>query len=101
MKCELEVKLEKMAKKAAKGLALVLLLAMLLYDYCCITRTLNYTSCGWGFWKAANKAADEIGADISTAWNWTVRKLGFGPAWTESWPIPNANVNWNTMGRGE
>ena len=101
MKMGLEIRLERIAKKVIKGLCLILILAVLLFDYACINRTMVYTNFGWDFMRAAAKAADEVGTDIAEAWHWMSRKLGFGPAWTESWAIPNANINWNSLGKRE
>lgn len=101
MKMGLEIRLEQMAKKAIKWLCLILVLAVLLFDAACINRTKVYMNFGWDFMRAAAKAADEVSSDIAEAWTWIGRKLGFGPAWTESWAIPNANINWNSLGKRE
>lgn len=101
MKMGLEIRLEQMAKTVVKLLCLILVLTGITVDVACIHRTKVYMNFGWDFMRAATKAADEVGTDISEAWHWMSRKLGFGPAWTESWAIPNANINWNSLGKRE
>ena len=93
-KLEMKIRIRKIGKLVLQLTATLLVAAMLLFDYACISRTTWYTHVGWDFMRAARKTASEVAEDIEEVWNLVSRKIGLGPQWTESWPIANANISW-------